>query len=737
MTSRDPALLRFVHNLRRRGVFRTAGLYIIGVWLVMQAADVFFPAWSIPDTAIRVLLAAAVFGFPIVLFFGWTYDLTAKGIVRTPAANEESIDASLRLQRRDFLILGVLAVIVFFIMFDAVQEIAGIPPDAPSEKEFVDLAPLEKPANSIAVLPFVNISNEAENEAFCDGISEEILNRLGSVDNLHVIARTSSFAFKNSDYRIPRISALLGVRYLLQGSVRKYGDQLRISAQLVDENGTQKWSGSFDRTQESVFAIQTEIANVVATTIAPQIALRPAPAYEPDVTAYQHFLTGRDLVRKRKIPTAREELGKAIELDPGFAEAHAELAVATLLGKLGKTEFEQAAKAIGAALMLQPGLPRALAAQGLFLQQQKQPDWVASEHLLKEALEGDPHMVDAMNWLSNAFAARKDITESIAMLERAIQIDPLHETIVSNLANEYFNEGDVDRAEQMLLRLLQLPEPGNRVFLSLRELYELTGQLVKMNAIEKQQALTGMHIYYGLALSYAMLDLWKPSAEWNQRMNRDFPEFFFHGYCLANVPMWQGDYTEAVRVFERELASRDAEIESLGPYFTYYYGVNLALAGDYAEAVETLKNMFTDVMDDRPIEDYYGRHSLAWSYIQLGEPEVAQPMLAAAEREFSEYFNLVPNPDSRRLYFFAQNAVLMGDHELALDRLQDAVDAGWRGYYIRHHDPRWTALADNPRYQTLMAGVKADVDRQRAVVEQRDAEEDFAALLDKVQATRR
>jgi TolB-like protein len=130
-----------------------------------------------------------------------------------------------------------------------------------------DEASPEKPDNSIAVLPFANVSNDPDNEAFCDGISEEILHKLAEFGDLHVIGRTSSFAFKGSDYRIPRISALLGVRYLLQGSVRKVGDRLRISAQLVDDSGAQRWSEAFDRRLEDVFAIQTEIADFVATTV--------------------------------------------------------------------------------------------------------------------------------------------------------------------------------------------------------------------------------------------------------------------------------------------------------------------------------------------------------------------------------------------------------------------------------------------------------------------------------------
>ncbi|MGI9265487.1 MAG: tetratricopeptide repeat protein, partial [Gammaproteobacteria bacterium] len=534
MTSGNSPLIKFFAELRRRRVFRTAGLYIVGAWLIMQAADVFFPAWGLPESALNTLLTTSIVGFPLALVFGWFYDVTTHGIVRTPGSHHHGPDARLPLQRSDYVVLGALLLIAGVIVFEATREIIETPRIAVSGDLLDEYVPLDKLANSVAVLPFENISNDPDNEVFCDGISEEILNKLAAFTELQVIGRTSSFAFKGSDYRIPRISSLLGVRYLLQGSVRKQGNQLRISAQLVDENGAQQWSDTFDRTLDNIFAIQTEIADLVAGTVVPQIAPHAATNYEPDIAAYQHYLAGRELVRKRLPKQARNELNKAIELDPDFPEAYAEYAVSILLGQLEETDFGPAQRAIDTALELRPGLPRALAAQGLLLQQLREPDWAASEAPLRAALESDPSMVDAMNWLGNALGAKGDNAGALALLEQAARIDPLHETIIANLANSLTKQGQMDRAEQMALRLLDMPQPGRRVFMFLRDFYEATGQLVKMNAIEKSQALTGQHVYYGLARSYALLNLPDDAAAWVERMQRDFPDFFFHGYWLAN-----------------------------------------------------------------------------------------------------------------------------------------------------------------------------------------------------------
>ena len=154
--------------------------------------------------------------------FGWFFDVTTRGIMRTPAAQDKHSDVPLLLQRSDYLVLAALVLIAGFIVYEAWTEIAEIPRVAATvETTGADLSIPDKLPNSIAVLPFTNISNDPDNEAFCDGISEEILNKLGAFAELNVIGRTSSFAFKNSDYRIPRISELLGTLYLLQGSVRK------------------------------------------------------------------------------------------------------------------------------------------------------------------------------------------------------------------------------------------------------------------------------------------------------------------------------------------------------------------------------------------------------------------------------------------------------------------------------------------------------------------------------------
>jgi hypothetical protein len=195
--------MKFWQDLRRRHVFRLIGFYIVGAWLVIQVASTFFPAWGIPDTALRYLIIAAVLCFPIAVVFSWFYDITADGIVRTVQSVDEG-DLDYRLKRTDYMILSALAAVAITVIYGSVTKVQETTTEQPVA---VETAP-----NSIAVLPFSNYDDDPNTKYFSDGVTEEILHRLSEFAALKVMARTSSFAFADSDMTIPRISGLLGVR---------------------------------------------------------------------------------------------------------------------------------------------------------------------------------------------------------------------------------------------------------------------------------------------------------------------------------------------------------------------------------------------------------------------------------------------------------------------------------------------------------------------------------------------
>lgn len=719
-------MMRLIREARRRKVFRVAALYIVGAWLLLQVADVLFPAFGIAETTISALVYAALLGFPIALVFGWMFDITKDGIRRTAAAGESDETGSLALKRTDYAILAALSVVAVFIVYNLLTVIP--PPPLPPENPV-------KLENSIAVLTFANISNDPENESFSRGMSEEIRQRLGRFGDLTIIGRTSVEAVK--DQAIPKIAAFLGAEFLLQGSVRRAGDQLRISTVLLDERGVQVWSESYDRRFENVFEIQTEIADAVARTVVPRITTTSRRAAIPDLEAYEHYLDGREKLSARKVFQAREALRKSIEIDPQFAEALAELAIALSMDQPADEDLEEARQLIDSALSLRPGMPRALAAQGLLLLMQREPDNAAAESVLRQVVQQDPNMSDGLLWLSNALSAQGKKDESFEVLERAIKLDPLHPSIISNYTVDLFERGKGELAELVLLRAADAtdkPTPLIRLY----TLYERKGQLHKAIEIAKREVMNdGAQSYFHFAKLYAEIGDWNKAEYWLQRSKTDYPAYFSTPFFDATVPWWQGRYAEAANLYRQALDAGNRTLEDIQPILKFWLGWIQGPSNDHTLTIEILGQVMTPDRFARaePLS-LHAAQALAWAYLETGQADKAEPLLNALDSYFVEkdrngsLFDTILAPLYDGYYRFALNTRLMGDFELALDRLEQAVELGWRGYYLNHHDSRWDVLRDNPRFQQLMNRVKADVDEQRAEQHRADAEDDFIARLD-------
>ncbi len=728
------AILRLYREARRRKVFRTGALYVLGAWLMLQVADVLFPGFGIPDAAIQALVWAAVLGFPLALAFGWLYEIGPGGIRRTVPADAGALPEPQSLARRDYLILAAFAAIAAMLVVRAVQEVRETPlAESPEAALRAARDAGERLANSIAVLPFANISNDPENDYFCDGVSEEILDRLAGFRELNVIGRTSSFAFKGSDYGIDRISALLGVRYVLQGSVRKAGDQLRVSAQLLDQGGRQVWNQSFDRQLRNIFEIQSEIAGAVATTVASQVTAQPDTGHQPSLEAYEHYLTGRTLLQRRDAG-ARQELERAVEIDPEFAEAHAELAIVQVFDRTPEA-IAGARRSVERALQLKPKLLRAQAAQGFLLVYGNPPDPAAAERVLREVLAQDPNMSDALNGLYQALASQGRGDEARAILERAALIDPLHPAIAGNLAIGLFNEGQTERAKEIVERLLAQPTPSPLAYFAASDLYRSTGRLIEMNASVKSLALhePSFLSVFLLMLNYALLGDWPQAEAINTRLMRMPPQGPGRIFRRLMLPGWQGQTDVAVQRLRETLKELELTLADLSPSERLHAGIPFARGGDYAAAIEALQPV-VDVASPggsvTPFSRLHGGHALAWSYLHTGAAGQAARLLEAEARECGSGRAAGTLGDSSDLHSCAETELLRGNLDQALAGLEQAVEAGWRDYYLRERDPYWARVANDPRYRAVMAKVKSDVDRQRAAVRRADAEEGFLAKLD-------
>lgn len=591
---------------------------------------------------------------------------------------------------------------------------------------------------AIAVLPFANMSSVADNEFLSDGIAEEILDRLSQRRELRVMARTSSFAFKDSKFDVPKLSDILGVDYILEGSVRNDGRQIRIAAQLVDSSGHRVWSKTYDRGMGDVFAIQNEIADAVVASIAPQLAAIAAPAgTPPDVDAYVEFLIGRE-IQQRRLPLSPERalphFERAIELDPAYADAYVELALARFWSHPDDPEPALAAvrSALETALSLEPELPRAHALNGLLLIEQG--DRAAAEVALQHALALDPNLVDARIWLNMLMRSSGRNEEAWEQLLLAARVDPLAGALTANIASFEAERGDIASAEQRLRRALQVPQPPEYVRQTLIELLTWSGRLDEAVEVAKDHVLdfarqTGkageLEV---LAQCYSRLGMWHEAEKWQRRAETGTGPALVVASANAAILSRRGEHTKALETFERALATSG---ETLYRSERFAYGTQLAFAQRYEEAVRVLT-------PGRPPTGWQeaaeagidAAHSLVWARQRAGSGAGGDASLQEIERWYAEHerAGLLHLSIDRLLY--ARNALLMGDPARALTRLQSAVDAGWRDYYWVANDPRWGALHDDPAFQAQLARIKADVDLQRGNVERVDASDDTAAHLD-------
>jgi TolB-like protein len=270
--------MSFFEELKRRNVVRVGVAYVVIGWVTAQIAEFAFENFGAPDWVLKTIVVILLLGLPIALFFAWAFEMTPDGVKREKDVDRSESITSMTGRKLDRLIIAALVLAVAYFLWDrqtGVEQLESIAPPAAAETAEVEQPPVAgTDPRSIAVLPFVNMSSDQEQEWFSDGLTEEILNSLARTPDLLVAARTSSFKFKGSPEDIPTIAASLGVAHILEGSVRSSGDQLRVTAQLIRaSDGFHLWSQTYDRNPEEVIAIQEEIAIEIA--IALETAMDP------------------------------------------------------------------------------------------------------------------------------------------------------------------------------------------------------------------------------------------------------------------------------------------------------------------------------------------------------------------------------------------------------------------------------------------------------------------------------
>jgi TolB-like protein/cytochrome c-type biogenesis protein CcmH/NrfG len=435
MSDDDSKAGRWFAELKRRKVFRVAAVYLVGAWLLVQVAGTTFEPMGLPPWTLKLVITLAALGFPLACALAWAFDVTAKGIERTPdlAAAHPAVQAALEPK-----------------VLPAVE-----PPAAVAE------AP-----DSVAILPFVDMSPGRDQEYFCDGIAEEIINSLCCIRDLRIASRTSSFQFKGRAADVREIGRALGVGAVLEGSVRKAGERVRITAQLVSSSdGYHLWSESYDRDLSDVFAIQTEIAQKLVGALRVSLSRQEreliqrrgtsnAEAYDLYLRGQAHLRDGTDTEMNPAIRFFRE----AIQRDERFAQAHAGIAHAQSLKglwRVGMTQadFDEAFAASRRALELEPRMPEAYIARAMLLSLQGRDNEAHQDY--EEAIRLNPASFDAHYLYARHRFQSGDFERAVPLYEEAIRLRPDDYQALSLLEGSLLKLGRVEQQAEVARRAMR------------------------------------------------------------------------------------------------------------------------------------------------------------------------------------------------------------------------------------------------------------------------------------------
>src|SRR4051812_19522118 len=568
----------FFAELKRRNVYKVAVAYAVVGWLVMQVAATIVPALHLPDAITSAVVVVTLVGFPIALVLAWAFELTPEGIKRAEdVLPSDSITQGTR-RKLTLVIVAVAAVAAGlggwqFFRVSADRGGARANTTTPTDERLSGTrlsAPLALPAKSIAVLPFADLSQAKNQEYFCDGISEELLDGLAKIDGLRVVARTSSFCFKGSNADVSEIGRKLNVSSVLEGSLRREGDRVRISAHLVNTgDGMELWHETYDRKVEGVFALQDEITHAIVEALKIKLAIAPSPRAQQNTEAYDLYLQGLFFSNKSTEHDLRKSLDlfeQALARDPklgrawtGIAKGWTWLADAYVKPLEGYRRCQEAAK-------------RALAIDErdadahVYLGETKRIlsyDMKGDELELRRALEIDPSSATAHLFMGLWQTAEGNRAEGLKEIQTAIRFDPLSPTVgtmsvLIELANDRFDQATAEAQRTMEI------DPNYVYFEpNLARVYRQEGKLAEALEIYLREEETRHQPMAGLAITYAGLGRKEEARTVLNQLIQQADSTYFPGEEIASVYVSLGENDEAIHWLQRAVFEHSGAIHGI------------------------------------------------------------------------------------------------------------------------------------------------------------------------------
>jgi len=695
-------------ELRRRNVVRVGVAYVLLLWVAIQVTETVGPVLRLPEWTLALVTWMGIIGLPVVLIFSWVFELTPEGLKRESDVDRSASITTATGRKLNYVVIGLLVAAIVVLLIDRGGETTSPGPAAG------EVIATESGYDSIGVLPFVNMSNDPSQEYFSDGIAEELLNALAKLKGLQVAARTSSFAFKGQNQDIIEIGKTLNVDTVLEGSVRKAGNRLRITAQLIDvDNGFHLWSETYDRELTDIFAVQDEITAAIVQALLLHFDADTAPQSSgtevTNMSAYDAYLQGRHKMQELSAKSMREALGlfrQATEADPDFAPAWAARALLVVLLRedhfvegIPREESHMLARSnLKRALEIDPNLAEAYVAQSVL--QVDEYRYEEALESLEQALEINSNLAEAWMAHSRLVAQFGRIREAQQDILRALDLDPHNPQpamFAANLVDGYYDPeffaaieprvAQVPRARETLDRLLigidaPMTASDYEKFLTLPRFpaWEAGAKLWLLKEIDEE----GMRIVHRNAGDFLMWIYMALDSHWDRAL----------AMYDALPPERQASVLnlEELSVMQTSQGNCEAALESL----QRAHGSDLRI---YGELSPNMSRSNANLALNR-----------VFCLRKLGRSQEAEDILARVRiyvdtlRENTEYGIYVVDAKLR---------MLDGDAEGALDVLEAAFarhELGWMDRY----DPILRDLASEPRFTELFARVDAQVDNLRA-----------------------
>ena len=705
-----------VSELRRRNVLRVAAAYALSAWIIIEAGSVLLPTFGASEKFFQGYVIVVIAGFVVAVILAWVYQVTPEGVKRDRDADRTAPTDPRSRQRMNYAIIALLVVALIVSVTFNVSNI----PDAGGETW----------KTSIAVLPFPSRSENPENRIFADGIHDDLLTRLANIRELKVISRTSVMEYRDTTKNVRVIGEELGVESVLQGTVQRIGDNVRINLQLIDADTDEHiWAETYDHelTTGNIFAVQSQIsesvANALQATLSTGERVRVASVPTSDLRAFRLYKEGKSNLYQRRIEAlrlARQQFEEAIALDPAYAEAHAGLAESFMLLSINHQDIPEeeaamlATSSVERALELDPNLADAYAVRGLirmnsWSRTRTGPGNVEAEQAFRRAIALNPNHASAYMWFASLRDNEERLEEAIELYQRSMELDPLARIPYSNLPMVYAKRGEHGAAMRLWLQA------------------------------------TRIHSEWPTVYQYVAIQLWGLG-----RLDEAYA-WYMKAMELGTAPGIGGNADVGILVDLGDLEQAEAALgrfDETHPFFPFAQGITQLIRGEYERAAGT----FSAILNEGVLPERFVLETAAKSALLAGDLEAAKrytlaasPTLAGdaaqrvdrssadnalklafiyqqegrdaqASRFLSETLELLQGAPRLGTFGYGirdvQIYALMGRREDAIAAFREALDEGYRGSVAFDGwplaiDPYLDDIRDDPRFVEMVAELES------------------------------